>query len=93
MRAAREQTPPVGTDALGDTSLVSSGMAMTLRLPEDLDRELDRLAAENHTSKSALLVEAARQLVQRSSREALIEQGFQFALSHDREALQRLADA
>lgn len=66
---------------------------MTLRLPEDLDRELDRLAAESHTSKSALVVEAARQLVQRSRREALIEQGFQFALSHDREALRRLADA
>jgi predicted transcriptional regulator len=68
-------------------------MAMTLRLPEDLDRELDRLAAESHTSKSALMVEAARQLIQRNRREALIEQGFQFALSHDREALQRLADA
>ncbi|WP_460994304.1 ribbon-helix-helix protein, CopG family [Sinomonas soli] len=66
---------------------------MTLRLPEDLDRELDRLAAEGHTSKSALVVEAARQLVQRSRREALIERGFQFALSHDQEALQRLADA
>ncbi|MCH6468424.1 CopG family ribbon-helix-helix protein [Sinomonas terrae] len=66
---------------------------MTLRLPEDLDRELDRLAVENHTSKSALMVEAVRQLIQRNRREALIEQGFQFALSHDREALQRLADA
>ncbi|GGI03258.1 CopG family ribbon-helix-helix protein [Arthrobacter liuii] len=66
---------------------------MTLRLPDDLDRELDRLAAETHTSKSSLVVEAARQLIERSRREALIERGFQFALSHDREALQRLADA
>ncbi|MGY3568193.1 ribbon-helix-helix protein, CopG family [Sinomonas sp. RB5] len=68
-------------------------MAMTLRLPEDLDRELDRLAAESHTSKSALVVEGARQLVERSRRAAVIERGFQFALSHDAEALQRLADA
>ncbi|AMM32900.1 hypothetical protein SA2016_2231 [Sinomonas atrocyanea] len=41
---------------------------MTLRLPEDLDRELDRLAVESHTSKSALVVEGARQLVERSRR-------------------------
>ncbi|GAB4098609.1 ribbon-helix-helix protein, CopG family [Sinomonas halotolerans] len=66
---------------------------MTLRLPEELDRELERLAAEKHMSKSALVVEGARQLVERSRRESLIEQGFAFALSHDREALQRLADA
>lgn len=66
---------------------------MTLRLPEELDRELDRLAAAGHRSKSALLVEAVQLLVERSRREALIEQGFQFALTHDREALERLADA
>ncbi|MEA5455925.1 ribbon-helix-helix protein, CopG family [Sinomonas sp. JGH33] len=68
-------------------------MAMTLRLPEELDRDLEDLAAERHMSKSALLVEAARQLVEKSRREAVIERGFQFALVHDREALERLADA
>ncbi len=66
---------------------------MTLRLPEELDRELDQLAADRHMSKNALVVEAARQFVARSRREELIERGFQFALSHDREALERLADA
>ncbi len=41
---------------------------MTLRLPEDLDRELDRLAAERHTSKSALSLEGVWQLVEKSRR-------------------------
>lgn len=68
-------------------------MAMEVRLPEHLDRELDRLADETHTSKNELVVEAVRQLVERSRRKALIECGFQFALSHDGDALERLADA
>ena len=31
-------------------------MAMNLRVPEDLDRRLEKLAAEEHTSKSADLL-------------------------------------
>jgi len=38
-------------------------MAMTLRLPEDLDRKLDELARARGTSKHSLVVESTRMLV------------------------------
>ncbi|MCP1428221.1 putative transcriptional regulator [Microbacterium foliorum] len=34
-------------------------MAMTVRLPEELDARLNALAERRHTSKHALLIEAA----------------------------------
>lgn len=34
-------------------------MAMTVRLPEELDAQLNALAERRHTSKHALLIEAA----------------------------------
>ncbi|WP_314650501.1 ribbon-helix-helix protein, CopG family [uncultured Microbacterium sp.] len=34
-------------------------MAMTVRLPENIDDQLGALAARRHTSKHALLIEAA----------------------------------
>jgi len=38
-------------------------MAMTVRLPEDIDARLTELAARRHTSKHALLIEAADRFV------------------------------
>lgn len=40
-------------------------MAMNLRFPEDLDRGLDQVAAEEHTSKSALLLQGAELVLRR----------------------------
>ena len=34
-------------------------MAMTVRLPEELDAQLDEIARSRHTSKHAILIEAA----------------------------------
>lgn len=68
-------------------------MAMNLRLPADLDRRLDELAAEEHTSKSALLLQGAELLLQRRERNRDIREGMDFVLSHDAELLKRLEDA
>ncbi|MGM1018580.1 MAG: ribbon-helix-helix protein, CopG family [Actinomycetota bacterium] len=38
-------------------------MAMTVRLPEDIDARLGELAARRHTSKHALLIEAADRFI------------------------------
>jgi len=38
---------------------------MNLRVPEELDRELEKLALEEHTSKSALLLQGAEMVLQR----------------------------
>lgn len=36
-----------------------SGMAMTVRLPAELDAKLEEIARARHTSKHAVLIEAA----------------------------------
>lgn len=66
---------------------------MNLRVPEDLDRRLDQLAAEEHTSKSALLLQGAELVLQRHRRFRDIGEGLDFVLSHDAELLTRLEDA
>lgn len=63
-------------------------MAMNLRVPEDLDRRLEQLAAEEHTSKSALLLQGAELVLQRH-----IAAGLDFVMSHDAELLTRLEEA
>ena len=68
-------------------------MAMNLRLPADLDRRLDELAAEEHTSKSALLLQAAELLLRRRARNREIRECMDFVLGHDAELLKRLEDA
>jgi len=45
-------------------------MAMTLRLPADLDEQLQRLAEAQGLSKQQLLVRAAREFVTRETRTA-----------------------
>jgi predicted transcriptional regulator len=45
-------------------------MAMTLRLPDDLDNQLQRLAEAQGMSKQQLLVRAAREYVSRETRTA-----------------------
>ncbi|HEY5879407.1 MAG TPA: ribbon-helix-helix protein, CopG family [Nakamurella sp.] len=45
-------------------------MAMTLRLPDDLDDQLQRLAEAQGLSKQQLLVRAAREYVTREARTA-----------------------
>lgn len=68
-------------------------MAMNLRVPQDLDRRLEQLAAEEHTSKSALLLQGAELVLQRHQRRREINEGLDFVLSHDSQLLTRLEDA
>lgn len=46
------------------TKLVPWGMAMNLHVPADLDRRLAQLAAEERTSKTALLLQGAELVLQ-----------------------------
>ncbi len=68
-------------------------MAMNLRVPEELDRRLDKLAAEQHTSKSALLLQGAEMVLERHGRRRDISAGLEFVMGHDAELLKRLEDA
>lgn len=66
---------------------------MNLRVPEDLDRRLDQLAAEEHTSKSALLLQGAEFVLQRHRQSRDISAGLDFVMSHNAELLTRLENA
>ena len=68
-------------------------MAMNLRVPEDLDRRLEKLAVEEHASKSALLLQGAELVLQRHARRREISEGLDFVMSHDADLLKRLEDA
>lgn len=68
-------------------------MAITVRIPEALDRRLDALAKAQHISKHALLLQGAELMVQRAARTADIDAAVDFVLDHDAELLTRLADA
>ncbi len=68
-------------------------MAMTLRLPEELDAQLDAISAAEHVSKHALILQAAEALVARRGRRGELLGAIDFVRSHDAELLQRLEDA
>ncbi len=68
-------------------------MAVTVRIPEELDAALERVAAREHVSKHALLLRGAQLVVDRSARNVAIDEGLDFVLSHDAELLERLEDA
>jgi predicted transcriptional regulator len=67
-------------------------MAMTVRLPDDLNARLTSLAEEWHVSKHALLLQAAELLVAREQRKSEITAGVDRHLESDAELLKRLAD-
>jgi predicted transcriptional regulator len=68
-------------------------MAMTVRLPEELDAQLEELARARHTSKHAILIEAVDRFARQESKTdrvlaAIDEIGEQYA-----DTIKRLEDA
>jgi predicted transcriptional regulator len=79
-----------------DTEMVSTyplEMAMTIRLPEELDRALDAIAEAEHVSKHALVLQGVELIVARRARRVDVDDAIDFVLSHDAELLRRLEDA
>jgi len=68
-------------------------MAMTLRLPAELDEQLEALAASEHVSKQTIVTEAVAALVARKGRRRELDAALTWALEHDAELLRRLEDA
>lgn len=68
-------------------------MAISVRIPHDLDVALEEVAEREHVSKHSLLLRGAELVVQRASRRDEIDEGIDFVLSHDAELLRRLEDA
>jgi len=68
-------------------------MDMNLRIPDEIDRQLDALAAEQHITKSALLLRGAELVLRRAGRKQDIHDAFDFVLAHDAGLMKRLEDA
>jgi predicted nucleic acid-binding protein len=68
-------------------------MAMTLRLTPEEEQILERLALQLGTSKQKALIEAMRMVEQQSAKKRKLDDALQFVLTHDKELMQRLADA
>lgn len=68
-------------------------MAMTVRLPEELDAQLEAIARARHTSKHAVIIEAATRFAHDTSRAAQVNSAVDFVLTNDSALLERLEDA
>ena len=68
-------------------------MAMTLRLPSDLDQQLEAIARERSMSKHAVLVEAAMRLVAAETKTSQVIRLADGVVSQYAETITRLEDA
>lgn len=66
---------------------------MNLRLPEELDAALAKIAEAEHTSKHALLLRGAEMVVSSYARDLDFRDGLEFILQRDSGLLRRLEDA
>ena len=69
------------------------GMAMTVRLPPELDSALESLARLRHTSKHALLIEAADRFARQESKTARVLTSVDEISAEYADLLTRLEDA
>jgi len=68
-------------------------MAMTVRLPEELDAQLEELAAKRHVSKHALILEGAALVVDAEKRTARVTAIAMDVRERYADLMQRLEDA
>ncbi|XKH58338.1 hypothetical protein LG293_17075 (plasmid) [Citricoccus nitrophenolicus] len=68
-------------------------MALNLRIPLELDAELDALAEQESLSKSALLLRGARMVISEAQRRRRMDAAMDAVLTDDAALLRRLADA
>jgi predicted transcriptional regulator len=68
-------------------------MAMTLRLTEEEEVILERLAKQLNLSKQKALIEAMKLVEKESFKQRRIDEAMHFVLTHDKELMERLADA
>lgn len=68
-------------------------MAMTIRLTDELDAKLERLASELGVSKQQAVIHAIELSDAKSIREKQLSDARAFVLDHDAELMEKLADA
>lgn len=68
-------------------------MAMTLRLPEALDKQLEEIARDRHTSKHAILVEAATAFANSATKTERVLRLADDVIDQYSDTIDRLADS
>jgi predicted transcriptional regulator len=68
-------------------------MAMTIRLPAELDAQLQGIADARHTSKHSLVLHAVGQLVSQETKTERVLASAERTIMRDADVLARLADA
>lgn len=68
-------------------------MAMTLRLPEELEKQVEAIAARRHVSKHALITESVVRLVEAEEEQRQVDEAFHDAFERYGDVIERLADA
>jgi hypothetical protein len=68
-------------------------MAMTLRLTADEEMILERLANQLNLSKQKALIEAMKMVEAQSLKKRRLDEAMKYVLTHDKELMDRLADA
>ncbi len=68
-------------------------MAMTIRLTDELDAKLERLANDLGVSKQQAVIQAIELSSAKSIRELQLAEARNFVLTHDRDLMEKLADA
>ena len=68
-------------------------MAMTVRLPAELDSALETIARQRHTSKHALIIEAADRFARQESKTERVLVSVDEIVAEYDELLKRLEDA
>lgn len=68
-------------------------MAMTLRIPAEIDARIDNIARARHVSKHAVIIEALDRFARDTDRASQVNVAVDAVLSRDSELLKRLEDA
>ena len=68
-------------------------MAMTVRLPPELDAQLQKIADARHTSKHALVLQAVEEHVRREAKTRRVLESLDETSRDYAEAIKRLEDA
>lgn len=68
-------------------------MAMTVRLPEELDAQLEEIARARHTSKHAILIEAATRFAKSETKTERVLSIAQEVSERYADTIKRLEDA
>ena len=68
-------------------------MAMTIRLTAEDEQVLERLSLQLGLSKQKALIEAMRMDEHQSQKRRKLDEALKFVLTHDKDLMERLADA